>query len=1137
MRVRDQKGLSRRVLQPCVLLLALLPCLTAYARGDAATARFDIPQQRLDAALSEYARQSGQQLLYSPELAVGKTGRAVRGEKPALQALDELLAGTGLQYSTSASGAILINGSAGGSPAAGDAKPAVAPAPPGNAEGTADTQPAADSPVESTAPNPAAAANAQAATNLDTIVVTAQKKVENIQKVPIAISAFSGDDLGSRKIETGGDLVTATPNVSFSKTNFASYNFQIRGIGTQALSVTTDPAVAISFNSTPMIRNRLFEQEYFDVERVEVLRGPQGTLYGRNATAGVVNMIPNLASLDGFDADVKAEVGNYNTRRINGMINLPLSDTFALRLATQYTKRDGYDHNTVTGKDINDRDLLSTRLSASYAPSDRFNASLVWEHFQEDDTRSRTGKQLCHNDAGPTSIGNVTLRPNDVGFLSQACKDGSLYDQGAFGVPNGNSLPSVLAAQTTAGALGFFADTFNPAYLISQGVDPYSGVKQSRDLREIATSYDPKFHATNDTLQFNFDVGIGDHLNLVSQSLYTRDQYYSTQDYGRFQSNPIFTDSNKVVQFDQDGNLVPAYPLTPGGVFCDPQLGCSDRLLLVDLVDADSRQWSQEFRLQSSYDGPFNFSVGANYLEFKIDESYYVFSNLFTAAAQNFFNGRGGVLSPATCMPGTALSAETDFFGRHFPCVYIDPNPLGSINGQGHNYFRSRNIANTRSSAVFGEGYWQINDKWKLTAGLRWTRDVKTTTPVPSQLLLASSTDPDFPLLGGGYVGYGYPAIGKIQQTWNEPTGRLVLDWSPDLSFTDSTMVYASLSRGYKAGGTNSPGIGANPQVLSFIPKDPRFEAEYVNALEVGMKNVMGGGRFILNATAFYNDYKGYQVSQIIDRQTVNENFDAKTWGAEIEAVWRPTSQFQLSGNVGLLRTRIGANQYSIDVMDRTAGNPDWVVVRPWMQLASNCIAPKAMVERFFENFYQTFDESSLANYLNSFCTVNLPTGLGGFTQDRGLNGGPGDNAWLLGGAFYNPEIDAPNGGAGFAKNVGGNELPNAPKITVSLSPQYTFALAESDLTLRADLYYQGKSWARVYQDRIDRLHDWGNVNLSLTWYKPDQDLTVQLYVKNALDGEAITGTFLNSDDSGLTSNVFLQDPRIFGLSIRKGFF
>ncbi len=97
--------------------------------------------------------------------------------------------------------------------------------------------------------------------------------------------------------------------------------------------------------------------------------------------------------------------------------------------------------------------------------------------------------------------------------------------------------------------------------------------------------------------------------------------------------------------------------------------------------------------------------------------------------------------------------------------------------------------------------------------------------------------------------------------------------------------------------------------------------------------------------------------------------------------------------------------------------------------------------------------------------------------------------------------------------------------------------MPKGDLTLRADLYYQSKSWARIYQDRIDRLHDWGNVNLSLTWYKPDTDFTVQLYVKNALDGEAITGTFLNSDDTGLTANAFIQDPRIVGLSIRKGFY
>src|SRR3546814_16158426 len=97
---------------------------------------------------------------------------------------------------------------------------------------------------------------------------------------------------------------------SFSKTNFASYNFSIRGIGTKALSVTSDPAVAISFNNTPLIRNRLFEQEYFAVERVEVLRGPQGTPYGRNATGGVVNMIPTIATPGDLAANLKLETGN-----------------------------------------------------------------------------------------------------------------------------------------------------------------------------------------------------------------------------------------------------------------------------------------------------------------------------------------------------------------------------------------------------------------------------------------------------------------------------------------------------------------------------------------------------------------------------------------------------------------------------------------------------------------------------------------------------------------------------------------------------------------------------------------------------------------------------------------------------------
>lgn len=960
------------------------------------------------------------------------------------------------------------------------------------------------------------------ATQLGAVIVTAEKREENIQKVPIAITAFSGEDLNDRKIETGGDLVTATPNVTFTKTNFASYNFQIRGIGTQALSVTTDPAVAVSFNDTPLIRNRLFEQEYFDVNNVEVLRGPQGTLYGRNATGGVVNMIPNLADPAGFDSWGKVETGNYTSKRFSGMVNLPLSDTAAFRLAGAWTDRDGYTQNTVTNKGVDGRKLWSARGSFVWKPNDRFDANLIWEHFNENDSRARTGKQLCHNDPGPVSVGGVTVGPGDRSFLSQGCADGRLYGSNAYGVPNGSSLPVVLASQYGFSAV-YGYDPSNPisgGTLSPQGLDPYAGIVQSRDLRKIATSYDPIFRAKNDVVQLNLNGKVSDDLKLVSQSLYTRDRYYSSQDYGRFQSNPFFSNSDTWKQ--AGGGVNQGYPELPGGVYTDPQLGPSNRFLQVDLVQSHSKQWSQEFRLQSSYDGPFNFSLGANYLDYKVDESYYVVNNVFSALAQGFFSPFFG--DGTACPAGQVYTG--DFMKDIMGCVYVDPNKLNHINGDGHNYYRSRNVAETRSKAIFGETYWRFADTWKLTTGLRYTYDEKTTTPYPTQLLVSPSA-----LRGAGYINSGLRSLPDIKQHWGEFTGRVVLDWTPQLSFTDSTMFYGSYSRGYKAGGTNSPGIDANPAFLVLPQHDPRFQPEFVNAFELGTKNVLGNGKFTFNADVFYYDYTGYQVSQIIDRQTLNENFNAKIMGAEFELGWKPSREFQLNANLGLLKTRIDNHQYSLDVMNRTQGNPDWVLIRGNLLTPSNCVAPKALVEQLL-NLARTdttgmFANGQAANVLTGFCPGQTVLGGGGFSEGQ-WGGMPA----------YNPLTDAPNQGAGFKANVGGHSLPNAPHFTVSLSPQYTFFLPRGDgLTVRADLYHQGASWARVYQDKIDRLHGWSNINLSLTYNHAASDLTVQLYVKNALDGTAITGTFLNSDDTGLSANVFTQDPRIIGLSLRKGFF
>ena len=158
------------------------------------------------------------------------------------------------------------------------------------------------------------------------------------------------------------------PNLTFTKTNFTGYSIQIRGIGTQAISVTTDPAVAVALNDIPFIRNHFFEQEFYDVGQAEVLRGPQGTLYGRNATAGVVNLV-SAKPTDQFEAHGSADIGNYQNRRFEGMINLPIvDDRVDIRLAGEWTKRSGYTTNELTGDQVDGRDLWSSRLSIGWKP-------------------------------------------------------------------------------------------------------------------------------------------------------------------------------------------------------------------------------------------------------------------------------------------------------------------------------------------------------------------------------------------------------------------------------------------------------------------------------------------------------------------------------------------------------------------------------------------------------------------------------------------------------------------------------------------------------------------------------------------------------------------------------------------------
>ncbi len=292
--------------------IAALACTAAPAFAES----FNVSAGDLKSALDAYAHQAGVTLAYSEDAIKGVRSRGVTGDLSPEAALSKILTGTGF------------------TPRLHD-----------GAVGIVRSQMKSSGAEEINPLQLAQAAPARAA--VETVTVTSSKLGgADVQSIPIAITALSQEQLTSSQTAGGPDLVKQVPNLTFTKTNFTGYSIQIRGIGTQAISVTTDPAVAVALNDIPFIRNHFFEQEFYDLSQAEVLRGPQGTLYGRNATAGVVNFV-TAKPTDQFEATASADIGNYKNRRFEGMINLPIVDDWLdVRVAGEWTKRDGYTTNT-----------------------------------------------------------------------------------------------------------------------------------------------------------------------------------------------------------------------------------------------------------------------------------------------------------------------------------------------------------------------------------------------------------------------------------------------------------------------------------------------------------------------------------------------------------------------------------------------------------------------------------------------------------------------------------------------------------------------------------------------------------------------------------------------------------------------
>lgn len=265
---------------------------------------------------------------------------------------------------------------------------------------------------------------------LEEIVVTAQKREEGLQDTPIAVTAFTSSALDDKNIDNIAQLANFTPNLVFDTTSPVSGLSSgavvfIRGIGNTDFSLTTDPGVGTYVDGVYISRSAGGVLDVLDVERIEVLRGPQGTLFGRNTIGGAINIISRRPANE-LDGTVELSVGNYNRRNVRASIDIPLGDNLLSTFAVSSKQSDGYVDRVLMGDELGDIDKLSFRGSVLFEPSESWDFQLSYDSTQIDEASAAS--TIAGFTPGAATVGYGLAVFGDIGLglqdLAQYVTDG-----------------------------------------------------------------------------------------------------------------------------------------------------------------------------------------------------------------------------------------------------------------------------------------------------------------------------------------------------------------------------------------------------------------------------------------------------------------------------------------------------------------------------------------------------------------------------------------------------------------------------------------------------------------------------------------------------------------------------------------
>jgi len=405
--------------------------------------------------------------------------------------------------------------------------------------------------------------SAMAAPQLEEVVVTAEKRSQSIQDVPLSVVALSGDNIEVGKIEGLNDIAFRTPGLSFNQFNVGEPRIYIRGIGNSSDSAASDPAVGIFLDEVYIGRTGGVGFDLFDLERIEVLRGPQGTLYGKNTNGGAINMVTSRPS-DENELRVRGSVGSDNLLHLQGLATGPLGDSAAGKLVFSWRERDGFGDNVITPGEI----ATAGDFSASELIDGSIGAANGGDSMGDLENWSLRGQLLFDIGDNAELLLGADYSNNET---NGSCRHVENLDKAIQGLGS------------------FWEAAMSDRY--------------KSDERNCASQFDTSQERESSGLMARFEYDF-QWSTLTSITAWRSSDYNSLDD---LTGLPLI---------DLDAPSPPGVPLPPGS-FTGPEN-------VIDAADEEASQWSQEFRLAGSSDR-FNWLAGAFFMEEKVDrkEEFY----------------------------------------------------------------------------------------------------------------------------------------------------------------------------------------------------------------------------------------------------------------------------------------------------------------------------------------------------------------------------------------------------------------------------------------------------------------------------------------------------------------------------------